>query len=165
MTTHQDSRSDQRTRVRAQRFLAVALAAVVGTALTVAGTPGQASAAAPQAPQQWSSLMYHSLTPSAKYLQLRKTLAAQRATLATRTTQLATGTTRHEAAQTRLTTAVTADATARTRYALAAEALTTAKNTYAAVGQQRPRNSTSFTQARNALTSGASAVSFGLTNQ
>jgi len=151
MTTHQDSRSDQRTRVRAQRFLAVAVAAVVGAALTVAGTPGQASAAAPRAPQQWSSLMYHSLTPSAKYLQLRKTLAAQRATLATRAAQLTSGTAKHEAAQTELTAAVSADATARNRYAVAAEALTTAKNTYAAVSLQRPRNRTTWAEARTAV--------------
>src|SRR4051794_37128086 len=67
MTTHQDSRSDQRARVRAQRLLAVAMAAVVAAVLTVAGTPSQASAAVAGAPQKWSSLMYHSLTPSPAY--------------------------------------------------------------------------------------------------
>jgi D-alanyl-D-alanine carboxypeptidase len=151
MTTHHDSRSDQRTRVRAQRFLAVAIAAVVAAVLTVAGTPGQASAAVAGAPQKWSSLMYHSLTPSPAYVRLRKTLAGQRATLKTRAAQLTRGTATHEAAQTELTAAVTADATARNRYSVAAEALTTAKNTYAAVSLQRPRNRTVWTEARTAV--------------
>jgi len=134
------------------------IVALLAAVLTVAGPPGPASAVAPRVAQQWSSLMYHSLTPTPAYVQLRKTLATQRATLATRAQQLTTGRTAHGTAQTALTTAVAADAAARTRSVVAREALTSARNTLTLVSQRRPRNGVAVTGARNAITAAAKTV-------
>jgi D-alanyl-D-alanine carboxypeptidase len=124
----------------------------------VAGAPGPASAAVPRVAQKWASLMYHSLTPSAEYLQLRRTLAAQRATLATRATQLTQGRVAHDAAQTGLTAAVAADATARVRYAVAREALATARNTLTVVAQRRPLDGAALARAKNAVVAAATTT-------
>lgn len=153
MTTPQQPRRD-----RQARAVAAAIVALLAAVLTVAGTPGPASAAAPRVAQRWASLMYHSLTPTPAYVQLRKTLATQRATLAARAQQLSTGRDAHGTAQTSLTTAVTADAAARTRSAVAREALTSARNTLTVVSQQRPRNGIAVTGARNTITAAAKTV-------
>ncbi|RSM58317.1 D-alanyl-D-alanine carboxypeptidase [Actinoplanes sp. ATCC 53533] len=153
MTTPQEPRRDQRARA-----VAAAIVALLAAILTVAGTPGPASAAAPRVAQRWASLMYHSLTPTPAYVQLRKTLATQRATLATRAQQLSTGRDAHGTAQAGLATAVTADAAARTRSAVAREALTSARNTLTVVSQQRPRNGIAVTGARNTITAAAQTV-------
>jgi len=153
MTTPQEPRRDQRT-----RSFAVTIVALLAAVLTVAGTPGPASAAVPRVAQKWASLMYHSLTPTPAYLQLRKTLATQRATLAARAQQVTTGTAEHGAAQTELTRAVAADAVARTRSAVAREALTSARNTLTVASQRRPRNGVAVTAARNAITAAAKTV-------
>ncbi|GAA3346348.1 hypothetical protein GCM10020358_56990 [Amorphoplanes nipponensis] len=131
---------------------------MLAAALTVAGNPAPASAAVPRVAQSWASLMFHSLTPSAKYVQLRKALAVQRATLATRVSQVTEGRTAHAAAQTRVTTAVTADAAARTGYAIAREALTTARNTLTVVSQRRPVAGAAVTEAKTAITTAAKTV-------
>jgi D-alanyl-D-alanine carboxypeptidase len=153
MTTPPESRRDQRT-----RSAAAAIVALVAAVLTLAGPPGPASAAAPPVAQKWSSLMYHSLTPTPAYVQLRKTLATQRATLATRAHQLTAGRAAHGTAQTGLTAAVTADAAARTRSVIAREALTSARNTLTLVSQRRPRSGVAVTRAKNAITAAATIV-------
>jgi D-alanyl-D-alanine carboxypeptidase len=158
MTTPQMFRPDQRARVGARRYRVAALVAALATVLTVAGPPGQAAAAVPQSAQKWASLMYHSLTPSPAYVQLRKTLAAQRATLATRATQLVKGRAAHKAAQAQLTTAVTADASARIRSAVARETLTSARNGLVLASQRRPLSGAAVTQARNAISAAAQTV-------
>ncbi|WP_433729642.1 M15 family metallopeptidase [Actinoplanes sp. CA-051413] len=157
MTTRQQSRHDPRP-ARILRSRAAAILAALAVALTVGGVPSPASAAAPRVAQSWSSLMYHSLTPSPKYVQLRKTLAAQRATLAARAVQVSKGKVTQTSAQTRLTTAVNADAAARTRYAVAGEALTSARNTLTVVSLQRPRAGAAVTGAKNAIAAAAKTV-------
>ena len=134
---------------------AAAILAALAVALTVAGVASPASAAVPRVAQSWSSLMYHSLTPSPKYVQLRKTLAGQRTTLAARSAQVRKGKATQASAQSRLTTAVTADAAARTRYAVAGEALTSARNTLTVVSLQRPRAGAAVTGAKNAIAAAA----------
>ncbi|MFI7600262.1 M15 family metallopeptidase [Actinoplanes sp. NPDC049681] len=130
------------------RFLLVtALAAV----LTFAGAPAPTSAAVPQVAQQWSSLMYHSLTPSAAYVRVRTTLAAQRDSLRTQSTRVIKSREMHTAAQAALTTAVAADAAARTSYAVAREGLTSARNRLTLVSQQRPRNAAAVAGAKSAV--------------
>jgi zinc D-Ala-D-Ala carboxypeptidase len=137
---------------------AAAIVAFLATVLTVTGTAGPASAAVPSAAQKWASLMYHSLTPSPAYLQLRQTLADQRAALKTRAARITTGRAAHATAQTRLTTAITADATARTRYALAREDLASARNRLTLVTQERPRDAAAVTRAKNAVTAVATTT-------
>ncbi|GAA3934521.1 M15 family metallopeptidase [Actinoplanes auranticolor] len=154
MTTRQQSRHFPRP----LRSRAAAILAALAVTLTVAGVPSPASAAVPRVAQSWSSLMYHSLTPSPKYVQLRKTLAAQRATLAARSAQVQKGKVTQSSAQSRLTTAVTADAAARTRYAVAGEALTSARNTLTVVSLQRPRAGAAVTGAKNAIAAAARTV-------
>jgi D-alanyl-D-alanine carboxypeptidase len=158
MTTRQGTPPGQQSRNRTRWFRAAAIAAVLTTALTVAGTPAPAAAAVPRVAQSWSSLMFHSLTPSTKYVQLRKSLAAQRTTLAARAGQVTRGRTAHGSAQTRLTTAITADASARTQYAVAREALVTAKNTLAVVSQRRPVAGAAVTVAKTAISTAAQTV-------
>ena len=158
MTTPPQSRPARRPGARARRSAAAAIVAVVAVVLAITGTPTPASAAVPRVAQSWASHMYHSLTPSAKYVQLRKTLAAQRATLATRAALVTKGRATHEAAQTRLTTAVSADAAARTRYAIAREALTSAKNTLTVVSQRRPVAGAAVSVAKEAIASAAKTV-------
>ena len=146
---------------RQQRSLFAAIVAVLAAVLTVAGTPAPASAAVPRVAQRWASLMYHSLTPSPAFVQLRKTLAAQRATLANRAGQVTTGRAAHNAAQAELTSAVTADASARTRSAVAREALTSARNTLTVVSQQRPRAGAAVAEAKSAIAAAATRVTTG----
>ena len=156
MTTRHP-RPDQRTRTRS-RGIATRGTAIVGAlaaALTMAGTPAPASAAAPAVAQKWASLMYHSLTPSPAYVKVRTTLAAQRATLKTQSGRITTGRAAHSAAQSDLTPAVAADAAARTRYAIAREDLTSARNRLTAASQQRPRSAAAVTAAKNAVTAAA----------
>ena len=155
MTTRLESRPDQRLRARVRRSRTAALVAVLAAVLTVAGTPSPASAAVPRVAQKWASLMYHSLTPTPAYVQLRTTLAAQRASLAARSTQLTRGRAAHDTAQAGLTAAVAADATARLRYAVAREALATARNTLTVATQRRPLDGAAVAAAKNAVTAAA----------
>jgi D-alanyl-D-alanine carboxypeptidase len=152
------TRREERPRARVRRSRIAAIVAALAAALTVAGPPSPAAAAVPRVAQSWTSLMYHSLTPSAKYLELRKTLAAQRATLTTRATQVTKGRATHDAAQATLTTAVAADATARTGYAIAAEALTSARKTLTVVSQRRPVSGAAVTGAKNTITAAATTA-------
>ncbi len=136
---------------RARVALLAGVLAVLAAILTLAGAPGAASAAVPRVAQSYASLMYHSLTPSAEYLKLRRTLASQRATLTTRSSRLTEGRATHNTAQSALSTAVAADAAARTRAAVAAEALTTARNTLTVASQKRPASGAAVTEAKNAV--------------
>ncbi|MEV4701892.1 M15 family metallopeptidase [Actinoplanes sp. NPDC049316] len=145
-------------RARARQPFTAAVIAVLATILTTTGTPTAASASVPSVAQKWSSLMYHSLTPTPAYLQLRKTLSAQRKSLATWSDRLVQRRTTHDAAQNTLTTAVATDAAARTRYALARETLATARNNLTVASQQRPRNATAVTKAKNAVTAAATTT-------
>jgi D-alanyl-D-alanine carboxypeptidase len=158
MTTRQEDRAEQQTRGRARRVRTAAHVALLAAALTVTGTPSPASAAVPRVAQQWTSLMRQSLTPSAEYVQLRKTLAGQRATVASRMAGVARSRSAHAAAQTALTTAVTEDATVRTRYALAREALASARNTLVAVSQRRPVNGAAVSRCKSAVTARATTA-------
>ncbi|MFI7541799.1 D-alanyl-D-alanine carboxypeptidase family protein [Actinoplanes sp. NPDC049599] len=158
MTAPQEVRSDQRARARVRAFRVATLVAALAAALTVAGPPSPAAAAAPQVARQWTSLMFHSLTPSPEYVRLRATLAEQRATLAARGTRLTQGRSAHAAAQSTLTTAVTADASARTRYAIAAVTLSSARSTLVLVSQQRPRSGAAVARAKTTITNSAQTV-------
>ncbi|MEV4641506.1 M15 family metallopeptidase [Actinoplanes sp. NPDC049548] len=158
MTTRQDVRPAPQPFFRARRSGTATLAAVLAVALTVAGTPEPVSASVPKVAQKWSSLMYHSLTPSPAYLRIRKTLAAQRAALVTQSARVTKGRTAHAAAQAEFATAVTADAAARTRYAIARESLASARNRLAVVSQQRPRNGGAVAGAKVTVTAAAKSV-------
>lgn len=138
------------------RFLLVAALAAV---LTITGTPIPTSAAVPQVAQQWASLMHHSLTPSAAYVRVRTTLAAQRASLRTQSARVSKGREAHTAAQAELTTAVAADAAARTSYAVAREGLTSARNRLTLVSQQRPRSGAVVAGAKGAVTAAVQSAS------
>ncbi|MEV6599822.1 D-alanyl-D-alanine carboxypeptidase family protein [Actinoplanes sp. NPDC051346] len=135
-------------------FTATAVAALA-TVLTVAGAPSPASASVPRTAQRWASLMFHSLTPTPQYVQLRKTLAAQRASLVTWSERIGTGRTAHAAAQSALTTAITADEATRTQYAIAREALASARNRLTLASQQRPRNAAAVAAAKTVVTATA----------
>ncbi|GGQ87634.1 M15 family metallopeptidase [Couchioplanes azureus] len=137
---------------RTWRFLSAAMVAAVAAVPAVADP---ASAAVPRVAQRWTSLMYRSLTPSPEYVQLRKTLAAQRATLRARGELVGQRTATHSAAQNALARAISADAGARTRYALAREALTSARNRLTVVSQQRPRDPAAVTAAKSRVTATA----------
>jgi D-alanyl-D-alanine carboxypeptidase len=158
MTTRREPRHQQQIRARVRWVVAVPIVALLAGVLTVASPPGTASAAVPQVAQKWSSLMYHSLTPSPEYLQLRKALATQRATLTTRIAQVVKGRTTQAAAQTGLAPAVSADATARTRYAGARETLATATNTLTVVSLLRPRNAAAVAAAKQAVTAASTTA-------
>lgn len=153
MTTTPQSRPARQNRTR--RYTTVAIAAVVGACLTVAGSPASASAQVPTAASRWSSLMYHSLTPTPAYVQLRKRLSSQRVTLAARAERLTTRKAAHVAAQAEVTEAVTADADARTRYAIAREALLSARYRLTVAAQERPRSTAAVTAADTAVTAAA----------
>ncbi|MEU4216009.1 D-alanyl-D-alanine carboxypeptidase family protein [Actinoplanes sp. NPDC026623] len=133
----------------------MAITAVLMTCLAVAGLPGSASAQVPTAASRWSSLMYHSLTPTPAYVQLRTRLASQRVTLKARAGRVTTRKAAHVAAQTAMTNAVTADAGTRTRYAMAREALLSARYRLTVAGQQRPRSGAAVTEANMAVTAAA----------
>ncbi|BCJ49759.1 hypothetical protein Asp14428_12340 [Actinoplanes sp. NBRC 14428] len=154
----QDHRADQRIRTGARRFLGAACIAVLAAVLTTTGTAAPASAAVPAAAQKWSSLMWHSLTPTPQYVALRKKLADQRSSLSTRSARITQARATHGAAQTSLTTAVAADAATRTSLALATEALTTARNKLTLVSRERPRSGTAVTAAKNAVAAAATTV-------
>ncbi|MCA2212050.1 M15 family metallopeptidase [Jidongwangia harbinensis] len=151
MTTRREPRHQQPKRARVRWTVAVPIVALLAGVLTVASPPGTASAAVPRVAQTWSSLMYHSLTPSPEYVQLRKTLAAQRSSLTARIAQVTQGRATQAAAQIGLAPAVTADAAARTRYAGAREALGTATNTLTVVSLQRPHNAAAVAAAKQAV--------------
>ena len=158
MTSRHDDRTEQQSRGRARRVRTAAHVAVLAAALTVAGMPAPASAAAPSVAQQWTSLMRQSLTPSAESVQLRKTLAGQRATLTARMAGVAKARTAHAAAQTALTTAVSADAGVRTQYALAREALASARNTLVVASQRRPVSGAAVSRAKIAVAARATTA-------
>jgi len=145
--------------IRSRRSVTAAAVAALAAVLTMTGTPAPASAAVPAVAQKWSSLMYHSLTPSPAYLKVRKTLAAQRAALRTQNERITTGRATHSTAQNTLTTAVTEDSAARTRYAIAREELTSARNRLTVVSQQRPRNAAAVAAAQTAVTAAAQNAS------
>lgn len=148
-----------RPQARSRRYSAVAIIAALAVALTVAGPPSPASAKVPTAAKRWSSLMYHSLTPTKEYVALRKKLASQRITMAKRAERVPVREAEHEAAQTAVTKAVTADAGPRTRYALAREELASARNRLTVATQLRPKNAAAVTAARNAVTAAAETAS------
>jgi D-alanyl-D-alanine carboxypeptidase len=144
---------------RSRRHTTMAITAVLTACLTVAGLPGSASAQVPAAATRWSSLMYHSLTPTPAYVQLRKKLASQRTTLAARAKRVTAGKAAHGAAQTAATEAATADAGTRTRYAIAREVLLSARYKLTATTQQRPRSAAAVAQAQAAVTAAAKTAS------
>ena len=154
MTTRQVNRRDRTMR----RAVPAVFVAVIAAVLAVAGPPSPASAAVPKAAQSWSSLMFHSLTPSAAYTQLRQKLATQRSTLSTLGTTLVKGRATQATAQSALTAAITTDANARTRAALAAEALTTARHTLTVVSQKRPVSGAAVTGAKGTVTTATAAA-------
>jgi zinc D-Ala-D-Ala carboxypeptidase len=156
MTKRQVARSDQRFRDR--RPVVAAMVAGLALVLAVAGTPSPAAAAVPRVGQTWASLMYRSLTPSPAYLQLRKTLAGQRATLATRATQVTQGRATHETAQDALVSAISADSTARLQAATARETLISAKNLLTLVAQRRPVNATAVAEKKAVVTTATATL-------
>jgi D-alanyl-D-alanine carboxypeptidase len=155
MTTRPQARPDRQIRTRARRRGTGAITAVLAACLVVVGLPSPASAQVPSSAKRWSSLMYHSLTPTRAYVQLSKTLTAQRATLRSRAAKVTAGKAAHAAAQTGLAGAVTTDATTRTGYALAREELTSARNQLTVVSLRRPRNAAAVAAAKNAVTAAA----------
>jgi D-alanyl-D-alanine carboxypeptidase len=108
-----------------------------------------AEAAVPGVAQTWSTLMYRSLTVTATGVQLRRTLATQRATVTTRTGEVTTATAALAAAQKQVTIATTADRAAKARLAAARLAVTTAGKNLAKV---KPRTRAAVLRARNAVT-------------
>ncbi|MFI5497190.1 M15 family metallopeptidase [Actinoplanes sp. NPDC051859] len=127
-------------------------------AAPTATTPDASATAVPQAAKKWSSLMYHSLTPTPAYVQLRTKLATQRTNLRMYSTRITQGRAAHATALAELTAAVAADAAARTAQSAAVESLATARNKLTVVTQQRPRNAKSVAASRDVVLSAAKIV-------
>ncbi|GAB1640112.1 hypothetical protein KRMM14A1259_05350 [Krasilnikovia sp. MM14-A1259] len=126
--------------------------------MAVAGVADSASAQVPGTATRWSSLMYHSLTPTPQYVRTRKVLAAQRAALVVQGRRVASARTVQGSALAAVTTAVSLDAYARTRYAVAREDLASARNRLVVVSQQRPSSAVAVARAKNVVTASAKSV-------
>ena len=138
--------------------LAATLMATAAAALTVVSSPAAAEAAIPATASRWATLMNGSLTPSAEYVQVSKTLTAQRTAVQTQAGLVTTGRGAQSKAQVSATSAVEADATARTAYVMAAAQLTTARNRLTVVTQQRPVDPAAVTRAQQAVTAATTAT-------
>jgi D-alanyl-D-alanine carboxypeptidase len=149
VTKRQETRPAPQTRARARRSVTTTIVAVALAATGAAAPSAPAQAAVPAVAQTWSTLMYRSLTVTATGVQLRRTLATQRATVTTRTAEVTKSTAALAAAEKQVTIATTADRAAKARLAAARQAVTTAGRNLAKV---KPRNKAAVLRARNAVT-------------
>ena len=134
-----------------RRFVVGTVLAVLAGILPVVGAGTPAQAAVPRVAQQWSELMYRSLTVGAEGTQLRATLATRQAAAAALVAEASAAEAAVTAAQAQLDTATTADASARARYATAARAHTTARKDLSRALARRPRNYAELARVRKAL--------------
>ncbi|MBO3740196.1 M15 family metallopeptidase [Actinoplanes sp. NEAU-H7] len=128
------------------------MATALAVAAPIVGTPGTAHAAVPGVAQNYSKLMYRSLTVDATKAKLRGILATQKAALKTRTAEVTTATRADAAARKRLADVTTAHAAVNGRLQAAERALTDTKTALTRVSKQRPRKKKAVTRATTAVT-------------
>ncbi|MBW6436972.1 D-alanyl-D-alanine carboxypeptidase family protein [Actinoplanes hulinensis] len=129
------------------------MATAIAVAAPIVGTPGTAHAAVPGVAQNYSKLMYRSLTVDATKAALRKTLTVQKAALKTRTTEVTAATRADAAARKKLADVTTAHAAVHERLKTAERGLSDTKNRLARAKKQRPRSKKAVTSATKAVTS------------
>jgi D-alanyl-D-alanine carboxypeptidase-like protein len=149
------TRPEHPSRARARRLTAAAILATAGLTLPFANP---AEAAVPAVAQNWSTLMYRSLTVDAQIAQLRTTLAAQQTTFNTRVGEVTEAKIANGAAQARLAAATGADTTARAQLSTAVAAASAAKQNLAKAAKAKPRNAAAVTAATGAVTAAVRIV-------
>ncbi|MEV0895320.1 M15 family metallopeptidase [Actinoplanes sp. NPDC049802] len=135
-----------------KRRIIAAMATALAVAAPIVGTPGTAHAKVPGIAQNYTALMYRSLTADATTAKLRSTLATQKATHRTRVSEVTAATEADAAAGLHLAGVTTAHAAVHERLKTAERALTDAKNTLSRVSKQRPRSKNDVARAAKAVT-------------
>jgi D-alanyl-D-alanine carboxypeptidase len=108
-----------------------------------------AEAAVPAVAKAWTYLMTRSLTVTATGVQLRQTLADQRATVRTAAAEVSRATAADDAAQKQLTSVTSADTKAKARVGTARQTVSTARKDLKALN---PRATSAIDRARKAVT-------------
>jgi D-alanyl-D-alanine carboxypeptidase len=129
-----------------------------GVALPLAAAATPAAAAVPAVANNWSTLMYQSLTADAQLGALRKALATRKATFTTSVAGVTSAKAANTAAAARVTVATSGDAAARANLAAAVQAATAAKKNLAKVSQRKPRSAAAVTKATNAVNAAVKTV-------
>ncbi|GAA0584794.1 hypothetical protein GCM10010172_82230 [Paractinoplanes ferrugineus] len=151
-------RPEHPKRARARRLTAAVIVAAVGGTLPIVSPAAPAAAAVPAVANNWSTLMYKSLTADAQLAALRKALTGRKGAFTAAVAQV----TAAKAAGTRAAAEVVAagdgETAARAGLAAAVRSATDAKKNLAKVSKAKPRRAAAVTKATTAVNAAVKSV-------